>query len=114
MSFLISLLVVLHIVCWVIAAGLWIAAAGTRRPNKGIAHASAGALVFGIVMMAIFMATGGGGHLWFALKLLFALITTIFAFIAIKKNEDTPALVWFGIPTAIGLNIIVAVFGIGR
>lgn len=114
MDFLISLLVFLHIVCWAIAAGLWISAARTRRPNKGIVHASAGALVFGIIMMAILMATGVGGHLWFTLKLLFALITTIFSFIAIKKNEQTPAVVWFGIPTAIGLNIIVAVFGIGR
>ena len=50
MSFLISLFVVLHMICWAVALGTWVASARTRVPNKGMAHAAAGALVFGIVL----------------------------------------------------------------
>ena len=111
---MLSVLVVLHLLSWAVALGLWVAAAGTRQPNKAIAHASATALVIGIVMMGLSMATGGTGHLWFALKLLFAAIAAIFSVVAISRREkETPPLVWFGIPTAIVLNVIVAVFRIG-
>ncbi|MGP5609368.1 hypothetical protein CIK81_12155 [Brachybacterium sp. JB7] len=113
MSFVLSVLVVLHLLSWAVALGLWVAAAGTRQPNKAIAHASATALVIGIVMMGLSMATGGTGHLWFALKLLFAAIAAICSVVAISRREETPSLVWFGIPTAIVLNVIVAVFRIG-
>ena len=41
MSFLISLFVVLHMVCWAVALGTWVAAARTRTPNPGMAHAAA-------------------------------------------------------------------------
>ena len=52
MSFLLSLLVVLHLICWAVALGTWVAAARTRQPSKGMAHAIAAAVVIGIALAA--------------------------------------------------------------
>ncbi|GAA1490262.1 hypothetical protein [Brachybacterium sacelli] len=114
MSFVISLLVVLHLLCWAISLGLWVAAIRTKQPQKGMAHAAGGALVLGIIMMGLSMAMGTDSHLWFTLKLVIALVVTAFSFVAINRREETPAVIWYGIPTAIVLNVIIAVFGIGR
>ena len=53
MSFLLSLLVVLHLICWAVALGTWVAAARTRQPNPGMPHAVAGAVVTGLVLAAL-------------------------------------------------------------
>ena len=92
MSFLISLFVVLHMICWAVALGTWVASARTRGPNKGVAHATAVALVFGIALAALDSLGGDPNH------------------IANGKQTETPSAVWFGIPTAIIVNIVVAVF----
>ncbi|EWS81932.1 hypothetical protein [Brachybacterium phenoliresistens] len=113
MSALIGILVVLHLLCWAVALGTWVAAARTKEPNPGMFHAAAGALAFGVVLMAIGMATGGGGHLWYTLKLVFALIVAISAFVARRQGPQTPAAVWFAIPAGIVINVIIAVFHIG-
>lgn len=114
MSFVISLLLVLHLLCWAISLGLWVAALRTKQPNRAMAHAAGGALVLGIIMMGLSMAMGADGHLWFTLKLVIGLVVTAFSYVAINRREETPAVIWYGIPTAIALNVVVAVFGIGR
>lgn len=114
MSILLGIIVVLHLLCWAIALGLWVAAAGTREPNKGIAHASAGALVLGLIAMIVSLVAGeAGGHLFFTLKLVFALVATVCAFIAISRRRETPAIAWYAIPAAIAINVVIGVFGIG-
>ncbi|WP_422116861.1 hypothetical protein [Brachybacterium sp. UNK5269] len=110
MSFLISLFVVLHMICWAVALGTWVAAARTRRPNPGMAHATAGALVLGIVLAALVSVGGDPNHMKLGIKLLVSLIAVVLAYVAHKKGPATPSAVWFGIPTAIILNIVVAVF----
>lgn len=114
MSFVISLLVVLHLLSWAISLGLWVAALGTKQPSRVMAHAAGAALVLGIIMMGLSMATGTDAHLWFTLKLVIALVVTAFSYVAINRREETPAIIWYGIPTAIALNVVIAVFGIGR
>ncbi|MGP9537686.1 hypothetical protein ACT3SP_06715 [Brachybacterium sp. AOP43-C2-M15] len=109
MSFLISLLVVLHMICWAVALGTWVAAARTRQPNKGMAHAAAGALVLGIVLAALVSIAGDPNHMKLGIKLVVALVAVLLAYIADRKGADTPSPVWFGIPTAIIVNIFVAV-----
>ncbi|MFC0675849.1 hypothetical protein [Brachybacterium hainanense] len=113
MSALIGILVVLHILCWATTFGVWVAAAKTKEPSKGIFHAAAGAVVIGLVLMGLGMATGGGGHLWYTLKLVFALVVAAASFIAMRKGPHTPAAVWYAIPAGIAINVVVAVFGIG-
>ena len=109
MSFLISLFVVLHMICWAVALGTWVASARTRVPNKGTAHAAAGALVFGIVLAALVSIAYDPNHMKLGIKALLAIIATVLAYIAHKKGPDTPSAVWFGIPTAIIINVFVAV-----
>ena len=110
MSFLISLFVVLHMICWAVALGTWVASARTRVPNKGMAHATAGALVLGIVLAALVSIGGDPNHMKLGIKLLLAIVATVLAYIANRKQTETPSAVWFGIPTAIIVNIVVAVF----
>lgn len=110
MSFLISLFVVLHMICWAVALGTWVASARTRVPNKGTAHAAAGALVFGIVLAALVSIAYDPNHMKLGIKLIVAIIAVVLAYIADRKGEQTPSAVWFGIPTAIIVNVIVAVF----
>lgn len=114
MSFVISAVVVLHLICWAIALGLWVAAVRTRQPSPAIMHASGGALALGLIAMMLATMSGEGGHLWFTLKLLFAVIVFAASFVAAKRQEQTPAPIWFAIPAAIVINVVIAVFGIGR
>jgi peptidoglycan/LPS O-acetylase OafA/YrhL len=114
MSFLFSLLVVLHLICWAVALGTWVAAARTRVPNPGMAHATAGAVVIGVILAALVsipgLTDGDPNHMKLGIKLLVGLVAVVLAYIARKKGPETPSAVWFGIPTAIILNVIVAVF----
>lgn len=110
MSFLISLLAVAHMLCWAVALGLWVAAARTRRPNPGLFHGAAGALVFGLLLAALVSIAYDPNHMKLGIKALLALVVVVLAFIAKRKQEHTPSAVWFGIPAAIVLNVIVAVF----
>ena len=110
MSFLISLFVVLHLICWAVALGTWVGAARTREPNPGMAHATAGALVFGIVLAALVSITGDPNHMKLGIKLLISIAATVLAYIAHKKKTETPSAVWFSIPLAIIVNVIIAVF----
>lgn len=110
MSFVISLLVVLHLLCWAVALGTWVGAARTRVPNPGMAHAVAGALVLGIILAVLVSIVGDPNHMKLGIKLLVAVVATVFAYIAKKKGPETSSLVWFGIPTTIVVNVIIAVF----
>ncbi|WP_010533862.1 hypothetical protein [Brachybacterium squillarum] len=110
MSFLISLFVVLHMLCWAVALGTWVAAARTRTPNPGMAHAAAGALVFGLVLMVLVSIGGDPDHVKLGIKFLLAAVATAFAFVARNRGPETPSAIWFGIPVAIVANIVVAVF----
>lgn len=114
MSFVLSLLVVLHLICWAVALGTWVAAARTREPNPGMAHAVAGAVVIGIVLAALVsipgLTAGDPNHMKLGIKLLVAIIATVLAYIAHKKKAETPSAVWFSIPLAIIVNVVVAVF----
>ncbi len=107
---MISLLVVLHMICWAVALGTWVASARTRVPNPGMAHAVAGALVLGIVLAALVSIVGDPNHMKLGIKLVFAVVATVLAYMAAKKGPETPSAVWFGIPLAIIVNIVVAVF----
>lgn len=109
MSVLIPLFVILHMICWAVALGLWVAAARTREPNPGLAHATAGALLFGLVLMALVSVQGDADHLKLGLKFLLAAVATAFAVVARNRGPRTPAPVWFGIPLAIVANIVIAV-----
>lgn len=110
MSFLISLLIVLHMICWAVALGTWVAAARTRQPNPGMAHAAAGALVFGVVLMIVTTIAAEPDHMKLGVKFLFAALATVLAYIARKKGPETPSAIWFGIPLAIVVNVVIAVF----
>lgn len=110
MSFLISLLVVLHLICWAVALGTWVAAARTRQPNKGMAHATAGAVVIGLLLAVLVSITGDPNHMKLGIKLVVGVVAVALAYIANKKGPETSSAVWFGIPTAIVLNVIIAVF----
>ncbi|WP_114856511.1 hypothetical protein [Brachybacterium sp. YJGR34] len=110
MSFLFSLLLVLHLICWAVALGTWVAAARTREPSKGMAHATAGALVVGLALAALVSMDGDANHMKLGIKLVIGLVATVLAFLAARKGPETPSPVWFGIPTAIVLNVIIAVF----
>ena len=114
MSFVMSLLVVLHLICWAVALGTWVAAARTRQPNPGMSHAVAGAVVIGIVLAALVsipgLTAGDPNHMKLGIKLLVGLVAVALAYIAKKKGPETSSAVWFGIPTAIVLNVIIAVF----
>src|SRR5699024_3835247 len=114
MSFVLSLLVVLHLIYWAVALGTWVAAARTREPNPGMAHAVGGAVVIGIVLAALVsipgLTAGDPNHMKLGIKLVVGLVAVALAYIATKKGPATPSAVWFGIPTSIVLNVIVAVF----
>ena len=110
MSILISLFVVLHMICWAVALGTWVAAARTKEPNAGMAHATAGALVFGLVLMILVSVGGDANQMKLGIKFLVALIAPAFAFVAKTPRTETPDVVWYGIPLAIVVNIVVAVF----
>ncbi|MGP9708728.1 hypothetical protein [Brachybacterium sp. AOP24-D1-21] len=114
MSFLFSLLVVLHLICWAVALGTWVAAARTRQPNKGMAHATAGAVVIGVLLAALVSIPGAlpgdPNHMKLGIKLLIGVVAVVLAYIANKKGPETSSAVWFGIPTAIVANVIIAVF----
>ncbi|MDN5599703.1 MAG: hypothetical protein ACTHV2_13215 [Brachybacterium sp.] len=114
MSFLMSVLVVLHLICWAVALGTWVAAARTRQPNSGMAHAVAGAVVIGVLMAVLVsipgLTDGDPNHMKLGIKLLVGLVAVVLAYVADKKGPETPSAVWFGIPTAIVLNVIIAVF----
>ena len=110
MSFLFSLLVVLHLICWAVALGTWVAAARTRQPNKGMAHATAGAVVIGILLAVLASIGGDPNHMKLGIKLLVGVVAVVLAYIADKKGPETSSAVWFGIPTAIVVNVIIAVF----
>ena len=114
MSFLFSLLVVLHLICWAVALGTWVAAARTRQPSKGMAHATAGAVVIGVLLAALVsipgLTPGDPNHMKLGSKLLVGLVAVVLAYIANKKGPETSSAVWFGIPTAIVANVIIAVF----
>jgi uncharacterized membrane protein len=75
-----------------------------------MAHATAGALVLGIVLAALVSIGGDPNHMKLGIKLVLALVAVVLAYIANRKQAETPSAVWFGIPTAIILNIFVAVF----
>ena len=109
MSFLLSLLVVLHLICWAVALGTWVAAARTRQPSKGMAHAIAAAVVIGIALAAIVSIVGDPNHMKLGIKLVVGLVAVVLAYIADRKRTETPSAVWFGIPTAIVVNVFVAV-----
>ncbi|WP_394215594.1 hypothetical protein [Brachybacterium vulturis] len=114
MSFVLSLLVVLHLICWAVALGTWVAAARTRQPNPGMAHAVAGAIVTGVLMAVLVsipgVIDGDPNHMKLGIKLLVALVAAALAYRARKTGPETPSAVWFGIPVAIVLNVIIAVF----
>lgn len=110
MSFLLSLFLVLHLICWAVALGTWVGAARTREPNPGMAHATAGALVFGIALAALVSITGDPNHMKLGIKLLISIAATVLAYIANKKKTETSSAVWFSIPLAIVVNVIIAVF----
>ena len=109
MSFVYSLLVIAHLLCWAVALGTWVAAARTRTPNPGMAHAIAGALVLGIVLAALVSVVGDPNHMKLGIKLLIGLVATVLAYIANRRREETPSAVWFSIPLAIIVNVFVAV-----
>lgn len=113
MNILLGIVVVLHIVCWAVALGIWAAAARTREPAKGMAHAASGAVVFGLVAMIIAMAQYPGGHLFYTLKLVFAIVAMACSWIAVNRGKETNAVVWYAIPASVLVNIVIGVFHIG-
>lgn len=113
MSIVTGILVVLHILCWAVALGVWAAAARTQQAAKGMAHAASGAVVIGVLLMVIGMAQGGGGHLFYTLKLVFALVAMVCSWIAIRDDRRPSALVWYLIPASIIINVVIGVFHIG-
>lgn len=105
-----TILVLLHVICWAAAFGIWVAAAKTRQPNPGMAHASAGAAVFGaLAMVTAVMAGMQVDHMILGIKLLIAVLVAVAAFIAIKQRENTSSSLWFAIPVGLVINMILGV-----
>lgn len=113
MSTLLNIVVILHIICWAVALGAWAAAIRTQRPVKGMAHAASGAVVFGLIAMIIAMGQESGGHLFYTLKLLFAVIAMVCSWMAIREDRRPNAIVWYLIPISFLINIVIGVFHIG-
>lgn len=113
MNTLLGILVVLHIICWALAFGIWAAALRTREPATGLAHAASGAVLFGLLAMIVSITQYPGGHLFYALKLVFAIIAMVCAWIAVKRGKQTNAVIWYAIPVSILVNIVIGVFRIG-
>lgn len=114
MSSLLTVVVILHILCWAITFGLWFGAMRTRQPNKAMAHAAGGALVLGVIAMVIALPGSTGGHLFYALKLLFALVVTACSFVAVSRQERTSPVVWYLIPIGVVANVVIAMFHVGQ
>src|SRR5699024_2416944 len=111
MSILLSLLVALHLLCWAVALGLWVAAARTRQPNPGMGHALAGAMVLGIVLAVLVSLTGEPDHMKLGIKLLVGLVALVVGYIAQKKGPETPSPGWCGGPAASAVSVVVARLG---
>lgn len=111
MQILTTFFVLLHMLCWAAAFGMWLAAVRTKQPSKGMAHAAAAAPVFGVAAMLSAMGAGWDiDHMTVGIKFLLSVIVAVCAFIAIKKREHTNAAVWFAIPAGIVINMIIALF----
>lgn len=118
MDLLVNILVVLHILSWAVTLGLYVAGIKDRVPPKGLPHTAAAALGFGLLAFIVTMIGGmTGGHLWFGLKLIFAILVTVVAFVAQQQARTKGAAaapVYHLIAVGILANVIIAVFGIGR
>lgn len=111
MHIAITLFVAIHLLCWAAAFGMWTAAIKSRQPNKGMAHAAAAAPLFGLIAAVLAIVSGGSiDHMTIGIKFVIAVIVAVFSFIAVKKQEGTNALVWFGIPAGIIANVLIALF----
>lgn len=113
MEFLYNLFLVLHFVGWAIVLGGWIASLKSAGVYKGVFHGALTALVSGIVMVGIASASDAvddPNNTKIAVKLVFALIVTILAYLANKKGDKVSAGVKYGIGGLTLVNILIAVF----
>ncbi|RLV56732.1 hypothetical protein D9V41_05935 [Aeromicrobium phragmitis] len=94
MSILYTVLLVLHIVCWAAALVVYLRDIRAPRVAPGIAHSIAGALVTGLILVALWEMTdvkdGDPNHVKIGIKLLVALIATVLAFTQQKKPAPNP------------------------
>ena len=107
MNTLYSVLIAVHVLCWIGALVLIDPISSTIR--KGAAHATAAALVTGLILVGI----GEAGnvhefnHYKIAIKLTVALLATVLAFVAQRSQGPTPlARALFGL---VSLNILIAI-----
>lgn len=110
MSTLISIIVLLHVICWAAVFGIWLAAAKTRQPQKSVFHAAAGAAAFG--WLAYIVAMIGGvpqNHMILGIKGIIAIAVAVAAFIAMKNQERTNSAVWYFIPAGLVINMLLGV-----
>lgn len=107
MSVLYSILVAIHVLCWIGALVLTDPIGSTIR--KGAFHAIAAALVVGVVLVGIGEAADlrDYDHAKIAIKFVVAAVATVLAFVAERKPQPTPlARAVFALVTA---NILIAV-----
>ena len=109
MDIVYQVIVALHILSWLGALALIDPRAGVIR--KGASHAIATALVTGIVLVGLGESVASldkdYNHVKIGIKLVVALVATIYAFTQTKKPEPNKAAgVLFGL---VGLNILLAI-----
>lgn len=106
-----TIFVFLHFLSWAAVFGMWLAAAKTRQPNKGMSHAAMAAPLFGLIAALIGIFNDFGiDHVSVGIKLVISILIAIAAVTAVKKQENTPSVLWFIIPLGIIVNMLVAMF----
>lgn len=111
MSTLTLIFVLLHMICWAGTFGIWIAAARTTEPNKGLFHTAAAAPVFGILALGTASAAGWDlNHMVYGIKLVIAILVAVFSFLAVKKQANTSPAIWYAIPVGLVINMILTLF----
>jgi hypothetical protein len=107
MEILYTVLIAVHIVCWI--GALVLINPISQEIRKGASHAIAAALLTGLILVGIGEAADlrDYNHIKIGIKLVVALVATVVAFIVAKKDNPNPqARTLFGLVSA---NILLAI-----
>ncbi|MFD1825802.1 MULTISPECIES: hypothetical protein [Mumia] len=105
------ILLVLHMLCWAFVIGAWASRLRTPVPiAKGVAHAAAGALVTGLLLVGLReMDDLPVDNAKIGVKLVIALAVTVLAFVADRKSDRTPVWMAHAVGGLAVVNVFIAV-----
>ncbi|PJJ56937.1 hypothetical protein CLV56_1155 [Mumia flava] len=111
MDWLLRILLVIHLLSWAFVVGAWLSRLRAPVPiAKGVSHAAATALLTGLLMVGVReMDDLEVNNAKIAVKLVVAIVVTVLAFVAQRRNDKAPV----GMAHAIGglatVNVLIAV-----